>query len=308
MSDNKQYILHKKIRTYAEDKKLIIFGTGNAALRTVINLGVLFSRVSYFVDNKNIKENEKFYDKKVFSAEILKEESKEDVFILVASSFYKDIFTQLIQYGFKEKENFIETVYFTKEIDASTLTNRVVNGVKVGKFTYGYERHCFNGTLLKEIGAFCSINESVKIGEVNHPTNLVTTHPILYTPKDEILGYEGVPGIINKEQTLDVFQNEYNEGIHIGNDVWIGANAVVLPGVTIHDGAIIGAGAIVTKDIPAYAVVVGVPARVLKYRFNQDQINILEKVQWWNWEADEIINNFDLLKKPELFFEKYKLE
>ena len=68
---------------------------------------------------------------------------------------------------------------------------------------------------------------------------------------------------------------------HIGNDVWIGLNATILDGVTIGDGAIVAAGAVVTKDVPPYAVVAGVPAKIIKYRFTESQIDFLLKFRWW---------------------------
>ena len=76
----------------------------------------------------------------------------------------------------------------------------------------------------------------------------------------------------------------------IGNDVWIGANAIIQSGVTIGDGAIIGSGAVVTKDVPPYAIVVGVPAKILKYRFNKEQIKELLQLKWWNLPFDKIKN------------------
>ena len=79
--------------------------------------------------------------------------------------------------------------------------------------------------------------------------------------------------------------------IVIGNDVWIGAGTIVLPEVKIGDGAIIGAGAVVTHDVPAYAVVAGVPARILRYQFTQSQIAQLAKIAWWNWDDHKIAAN-----------------
>jgi len=94
--------------------------------------------------------------------------------------------------------------------------------------------------------------------------------------------------------------------VFIGNDVWIGANAIVLPGVTIGDGAIIGAGAVVTRDVPPYAVATGVPARVLRYRYSPDQIKKLLKIAWWNWSEQKIVENMDYFYgKAETFLEKF---
>ena len=79
--------------------------------------------------------------------------------------------------------------------------------------------------------------------------------------------------------------------INIRNDVWIGANATVMSGVTINSGAVIAAGAVVAKDIPPYAVVVGNPGRIIKYRFSEEQIKDLLEMEWWDWGDDKIRNN-----------------
>jgi acetyltransferase-like isoleucine patch superfamily enzyme len=79
----------------------------------------------------------------------------------------------------------------------------------------------------------------------------------------------------------------------IGNDVWVGANAIILSGVKIGDGAIIGAGSVVTKDIPPYAIVGGNPSQIIRYRFSEDRIAKLLKIAWWNWSEDKIAANID---------------
>ena len=80
-----------------------------------------------------------------------------------------------------------------------------------------------------------------------------------------------------------------NKGdIVIGNDVWIGYEAVILAGVTIGDGAVIGARAVVTKDIPPYTIVGGVPAKPIRKRFTQETIDLLLKIKWWNWPEERI--------------------
>lgn len=81
--------------------------------------------------------------------------------------------------------------------------------------------------------------------------------------------------------------------IVIGNDVWVGANSIILPGVTVGDGAIIGAGAVVSHDVPPYAVVAGVPAKILRYRYTPQQIKQLLKIAWWNWSEQKIYDNMD---------------
>lgn len=81
--------------------------------------------------------------------------------------------------------------------------------------------------------------------------------------------------------------------VKIGNDVWIGARAIILPAVTVGDGAIIGAGAVITHDVPSYAVVGGVPAKILRFRFDKDQIEKLLRIAWWNWSEKKIVENLD---------------
>lgn len=115
------------------------------------------------------------------------------------------------------------------------------------------------------VGKFCSIGPNFCCGLGIHPTNLLSTSPYFY-------------------------RGEIEEHKHtvIGNDVFIGANVTVLDGVTIADGAVIGAGAVVTKDIPPYAIAVGVPAKVIRYRFDEQTIKELLNEQWWNKKENEI--------------------
>ncbi len=158
--------------------------------------------------------------------------------------------------------------------------------IAVGKYSYGYEQLCHRNSPLASIGAFCSIAADVKLAIGQHPTNYISTSPALFLKSF---------GICPKDKTdvNDIFNSKKNGKITIGHDVWIGRNVVILPAVTIGNGVVIGAGAVVTKDIPDYAVVVGVPAKVLRYRFAPDEIDILQKLAWWDWADDEILHKID---------------
>lgn len=92
--------------------------------------------------------------------------------------------------------------------------------------------------------------------------------------------------------------------LEIGNDVWIGARCILFNNVKIGDGAVVGAGSIITKDVPPYAVVVGAN-KIIKYRFSKDVIDKLLKIKWWNWEDDKIRESFQLFANPNRFLEKY---
>ena len=122
-----------------------------------------------------------------------------------------------------------------------------------------------------DIEKFDSIGYGNYIGLWEH--NLfVTTHSFYL--------YEGSGGFVDGYQS---YEKDHIRTI-IGNDVWTGANVVVLKGVTIGDGAVIGAGSVVTKDVPPYAIVVGNPGKILRYRFNEKDISLLLKVKWWNFD------------------------
>ncbi|WP_445709697.1 CatB-related O-acetyltransferase [Flavobacterium mesophilum] len=129
-----------------------------------------------------------------------------------------------------------------------------------------------------KIGNFCSIARGTNIQEHNHDINCTTTYFIKYRVFNDKYGSDAVS----------------KGAIEIGNDVWIGTGSTILTGVKIGDGAVIAANAVVTNDVPPYAIVGGTPAKVLKYRFSEEIINELLKIEWWNWEIDKIKTNKEL--------------
>lgn len=143
-----------------------------------------------------------------------------------------------------------------------------INKVEVEDYTYIGDNAIISYT---KIGKYCSIGPNFLCGWGIHPLNGISTSPMFYSTKKQN-GYT-----LSKEDKI-----EERSPIVIGNDVFIGANVVVLDGVTIGNGAVIGAGAVVSKDIPPYAIAVGCPIRILRYRFEQEVIDELEKIQWWS--------------------------
>ena len=280
----------------AAGKRIVIYGAGSLAEKYLNKNPWLYAHLECFLSTQSTQRD--FMGKKVIGLADF-ELNKSDFFIIVASSFYEEIIPNLERLGLKVEEDFIQ-IY--RVIDPTTTNRRMVAGVEVGKYSYGYEGHCYRGTLLKSIGAFCSINHSVKIGEFNHPLDKITTHPLLYVSKHELLGYEGVPGLLESEDLLDLYSLDSNRPVEIGNDVWIGANAIILPGVSLGNGAVVAAGAIVTKDVADYAIVAGVPAKVQRYRFTAEQIAILNRVKWWDWDDEVIKQQSHLIKDPAMFF------
>ncbi len=131
-------------------------------------------------------------------------------------------------------------------------------------------------------GKFCSVGPEVLAGIGMHPSrDYLSTHPIFYSTLGQ-----------GQLTLADVAEFEEFKPIAIGNDVWIGARAIILDGVNIGNGAIIGAGSVVTEDVPAYAIVTGVPARIVRYRFTPGQIAWVESFRWWDRDLDWIRSNY----------------
>jgi acetyltransferase-like isoleucine patch superfamily enzyme len=149
-----------------------------------------------------------------------------------------------------------------------------LHNVELGDYSYIAKNSTINNC---KIGKFCSIGPNFCCGLGIHPTNGLSTAPMFYSTAKQ-----------NGISLCEDNKIEESKRTTIGNDVFIGANVTILDGVTIADGAVIGAGAVVTKDIPPYAVAVGVPAKVVKYRFDEDTIKTLLEQQWWNGTEEDL--------------------
>ena len=142
-----------------------------------------------------------------------------------------------------------------------------------------------------EIGAYCSISDHVFIGGAEHPMDWVSTSPVFQNVRHS-----------GPKKRFAMFDVPKSKRTIIGNDVWIGHGVTIKQGVIIGNGAVVGSNALVTKDVAPYAIVGGIPAKTIKYRFSQDVIDRLEEVQWWNLPDEEITKRIDLfhIKNPTL--------
>ena len=132
-----------------------------------------------------------------------------------------------------------------------------------------------------DIGKFCSISWDVTIGATTHPMGHLSSHAFSYRKKF---------GLSDSDKQFKQLRT------HIGNDVWVGCHSVIRSGVTVGDGAIIGAGAVVTKDVPPYSIVAGVPAKVIRMRFPENICRELLELRWWDWPDDVIRENIRLFE------------
>lgn len=151
----------------------------------------------------------------------------------------------------------------------------------IGKYSYLEQSSQIWNVKETKIGKYCSIAKNVDIGAFKHPINTLSSHPFVYQKN-----HMAIDDKIMLEKPLEYLEDVGNKKVTIGNDVWIGAKATILPDITIGDGAVIGSNAVVTKNIPPYAIAVGVPAKVIKYRFDKEIIDKLLELKWWNYPEE----------------------
>ncbi len=170
------------------------------------------------------------------------------------------------------------------EIYSPTLREifRVHHGVEIGMYTHG---GCFRPFAFGRdttIGRYSSVAATAFAATDNHPMHLKSMHGFFFNP---------ALGVVDEP-------SEFSP-LSIGNDVWLGHNSIIMPGVSrIGDGAVVAAGAVVNKDVPPYAVVVGNPARVVRFRFTPDTIERLLQERWWELDLDEIRADLGAYTRP----------
>lgn len=299
-----------EIRKFIEEKlengykKFIIFPYGDVGISVKLFLNSAYGiQETYILDNHLCQ-----YNKNIHPLSYVANEKKRNEFAVLLSStnpvIYKELNESLLTYFEPKQIAELESMKIWKEEFFHPLHT------DIGKYSYG--PICRDHNLIESIGSFCSFAFGVE-AVFNHEKRFITTHPIIYA------GQERENMEVPYSVYGDCFGEMYLKGLHphkdvlkskrsiIGNDVWLGRNVLITNGANIGNGVIAGAGSVITKDVPDYAIVVGAPARIIKFRYSPQQIEQLNKIKWWDWSDDEIRERFDDLYLPvDEFIAKYK--
>lgn len=177
-------------------------------------------------------------------------------------------------------------------------TSKVESGSSV--YYSSFDRHSFCGydcdLYYAEIGSFTSIANQVVIGGARHPMEWVGMSPVFYKGRDSV------------KKKFSLHPLDPAPITSIGHDVWIGRSAIILSGIAVGNGAVVGAGSVVTKDVPPYGIVAGNPAKLIRYRFDKEIVENLEKIRWWELDDHTLDDLARHIRDPNLFISAYLLK
>ncbi len=205
--------------------------------------------------------------------------------------------------SFREKlkwKNQIRIIGKNSEIRSTIFEgfNMIGNSVSLVNCYIGKGSYISHNTRLigSKIGNYCSIADNVTTGLGHHPLNTISTHPAFFYDTKRQLGWNLF------SSTLPLSYDPYKKignskySTVIGHDVWVGSHVLIMDGISIGTGAVVGAGAVVTKDVPPFAIVAGVPAKIIRYRHKNEDIDAILKSQWWENDPVFLTANIENLE------------
>ena len=289
-------------------RSFVIFPFGDIGMRVKNILNVAYGiEEKAVVDNNLCKFNKQIHSSKWFE----KIRGGTDVCVILATTnmcIYEELKGIICKHV---TDDCIE------ELDIMTMQKSEIKEKKepyhhaVGKYSYGPLARG-NNECVEAVGSFCSFAIGSDVVP-NHAIDYITTHPMIYACSDQCIYARGYLKYDDCSDATWYFPGILPRGVvrkstrsRIGNDVWLGRNVIITNGANIGNGVIAAAGAVITKDVPDYAVVAGVPARIIRYRYNKDQIAALNKIAWWDWTDEEIRERYDDFYLPvDDFIKKY---
>lgn len=300
--ENYRMILERKfpeIEPNIGDRKLVIWGTGDCGKATLKYLKNKGYTCVFFVDSDMEKQT-------ICDGVIVKSPNVLDVkehYVIVAIFDLHISIEHMVEMRGYTLKDYIYVMDNTRY----SVNDFEYKGVKIGRYTNEVPGILSEFPLVKSIGRFCSINPSAKV-VVNHTTMCVSTHNMLQLRRyngretcDTMYKYIDKYGKYEDDIPCGGTKICNNPPVVIGNDVWIGSNVIILPGVKVGDGAILSAGAVVSKNVEPYSIVGGVPAKHIKYRFPKAMREAFLRIKWWDWPVEKIKENIELFYQPELF-------
>ncbi len=271
--------------THACGRELVVWGTGYDACVSSPHIN-RYADIAFYV-SRDWQSVTQFLGRSVCSKEKLSPELH--YVLIVTTRFSPQVQAELEELGFQSMYDYVD-------LARGLPCDIEYRGKLIGKKSY-FPNAIYE--YIESVGRFTSINGTA-LAHSDHALTMISTGLVSDLMSDEDrASYSQV--IVNSRR------NKSNR-VKIGNDVWIGANVFINASRVseIGDGAIIGAGAIVNDNVPPYAICVGVPAKVKKYRFTPERIEILERVKWWEWDERKIRENARLLMEPERFFAEFR--